>query len=32
VTLPDAEFDAAPVVPGDSVFVSWAPGAAHALG
>jgi putative spermidine/putrescine transport system ATP-binding protein len=31
VTLPDAEFDAAPVVPGDNVFVSWAPAAAHAL-
>jgi putative spermidine/putrescine transport system ATP-binding protein len=31
VTLPDAEFDAAPVVPGDSVFVSWAPTAAHTL-
>jgi len=31
VTLPDAEFDAAPVSPGDSVFVSWAPAAAHAL-
>jgi putative spermidine/putrescine transport system ATP-binding protein len=31
VTLPDAEFDAAPVAPGDNVFVSWAPAAAHAL-
>jgi putative spermidine/putrescine transport system ATP-binding protein len=31
VTLPDAEFDAAPVAPGDSVFVSWAPAAAHTL-
>ncbi len=31
VTLPDAEFDAAPVVPGDNVFVSWAPAAAHTL-
>ena len=31
VTLPDAEFDAAPVAPGDNVFVSWASAAAHAL-
>lgn len=31
VTLPDAEFDTAPVSPGDNVFVSWAPAAAHAL-
>ncbi|HEY9068212.1 MAG TPA: ABC transporter ATP-binding protein [Burkholderiaceae bacterium] len=31
VTLPDAEFDAAPLAPGDAVYVSWADEAAHAL-
>ncbi|HKX41963.1 MAG TPA: ABC transporter ATP-binding protein [Burkholderiaceae bacterium] len=31
VTLPDAEFDAAPLAPGDAVYVSWANEAAHPL-
>jgi len=31
VTLPDDHFDAQPLGPGDTVFVSWAPGEAHAL-
>jgi len=30
-TMPDAEFDAAPLAPGDAVFVSWPAAAAHAL-
>ena len=31
VTVPDHEFDAAPLAAGDAAFVSWAPGEAHAL-
>jgi putative spermidine/putrescine transport system ATP-binding protein len=31
VTLPDDAFDAHPLQPGETVFVSWAPEAAHAL-
>ena len=31
VTVPDGEFDAAPLVAGDAAFVSWAPHEAHAL-
>jgi putative spermidine/putrescine transport system ATP-binding protein len=31
VTLPDDDFDAQPLRPGDAVFVSWAPHEAHAL-
>jgi len=31
VTLPDADFDAAPLAPGDAVSVAWEPHAAHAL-
>ena len=31
VTVPDREFDAAPLAAGDAAFVSWAPGEAHAL-
>ncbi len=30
-TVPDAAFDEAPLAPGDTVFVSWAPAEAHAL-
>jgi putative spermidine/putrescine transport system ATP-binding protein len=31
VTVPDHEFDAAPLAAGDAAFVSWAAGEAHAL-
>ena len=31
VTVPDHEFDAAPLVAGDAAYVSWAASAAHAL-
>jgi putative spermidine/putrescine transport system ATP-binding protein len=31
VTVPDREFDAAPLAAGDAAFVSWAPHEAHAL-
>ncbi len=31
VTLPDADFDAQPLAPGETVFVSWAANEAHAL-
>jgi putative spermidine/putrescine transport system ATP-binding protein len=31
VTLPDADFDAAPLQAGDTVFLSWRPEEAHAL-
>ena len=31
VTVPDHEFDAAPLAAGDAAFVSWAPNEAHAL-
>jgi putative spermidine/putrescine transport system ATP-binding protein len=31
VTVPDHEFDAAPLAAGDAAFVSWAPSEAHAL-
>jgi len=31
VTVPDGEFDAAPLAAGDAAFVSWAPHEAHAL-
>ena len=30
-TVADAEFDASPLQPGETVYVSWLPGAAHAL-
>ena len=30
-TLADDEFDASPLQPGETVYVSWLPGAAHAL-
>jgi putative spermidine/putrescine transport system ATP-binding protein len=30
-TVNDAEFDASPYAPGETVYVSWQPGAAHAL-
>ncbi len=30
-TLPDATFDAQPLLPGDTVYVSWLPDEAHAL-
>ena len=31
VTVPDGDFDAQPLKPGDAVVVSWAPHEAHAL-
>jgi putative spermidine/putrescine transport system ATP-binding protein len=31
-TLADAAFDAAPLIPGETVYLSWEPAAAHALG
>jgi putative spermidine/putrescine transport system ATP-binding protein len=31
VTLPDDAFDASPLQPGETVFISWAPASAHAL-
>ncbi len=30
-TVADADFDASPLQPGETVYVSWLPGAAHAL-
>ena len=31
VTVPDGDFDAQPLSPGETVFVTWAPNEAHAL-
>ena len=31
-TLSDAAFDAAPLAPGETVYLSWEPAEAHALG